>query len=64
MPTTKELRTQAKECLELANRTDEYYAKSALRELARGLNRKAHQTERRERDLHMAASQGAHVAWR
>jgi RNA processing factor Prp31 len=60
MPTTTaELRSQAKECLELASRTNEYYAQSALRELARELNRKARQTERRERDRHMAQ-----MAWR
>jgi ribosomal protein L44E len=51
MPTPKELRVQAKECRELANRTDEAYAKQALKELAHDLNRQARQAERRERDF-------------
>jgi hypothetical protein len=46
-----ELRVQAKECPELANRTNEYYAKVALKELARKLHRDARQAERRQRDL-------------
>jgi hypothetical protein len=64
MPTPMELRSQAKACLELANRTEEQYAKSALKELARDLNRRAHQIERRERDRATAASRGLRMAWR
>jgi hypothetical protein len=51
MRTARELRVQANECLELANRTSDLFAKETLKELAHGLNRKARQTERRERDL-------------
>jgi hypothetical protein len=51
MPTTRELRAQAHDCLELANRTNEFFAKEALRELAQKLNRQARQVERRERDM-------------
>jgi hypothetical protein len=51
MPTAKEFRLQAKECLELADTTSEPYAGTALIELARKLNREAHQAERRERDM-------------
>ena len=50
MPTTKELRLQAKECLELAKATNQYYVRIALTELAQKLNREARQAERRERD--------------
>jgi hypothetical protein len=64
MPTPMELRSQAQDCLELANRTEEHYAKSALQELARDLNRRARQTERRERDRATAGSQGLHMGWR
>jgi hypothetical protein len=51
MPTARELRAQAKECLELAERTNEYYVKVTLKELAQKLGRDAHQAERRKRDL-------------
>jgi hypothetical protein len=34
MPTPKELRQQAKDCLKLARETDEIYAKMALIEMA------------------------------
>jgi hypothetical protein len=51
MPTPKELRLQAQECLELAKATTEYYARNALADLARRLSRDARQAERRERDL-------------
>jgi hypothetical protein len=51
MPTAKEFRLQAKECLELSDATSEFYARTALIELARELNRAAHQAERRERDM-------------
>jgi F0F1-type ATP synthase membrane subunit b/b' len=56
MPTPKELRAQATECLELANRTTEFFAKEALRELAQELNRKARQAERHERDSRAKAA--------
>jgi len=49
MPTSTELRIQAS--LELANRANEYYAKTTLQELAQRLNREARQAERRQRDL-------------
>ena len=51
MRTAKELRVQANECLELANRTSDLFAKEALKELAQSLNRQARQAERREHDL-------------
>lgn len=51
MPTPNELRLQAKECLELANRTNEYYVRVTLKELAQKLHRDARQAERRKRDL-------------
>jgi hypothetical protein len=34
MPTSNELRVQAKDCLELARNATDYYAKVALKELA------------------------------
>jgi hypothetical protein len=51
MRTSEELRIQAKDCLQLANGTDEYYAKVTLQELAHSLHREARQAERRERDM-------------
>jgi hypothetical protein len=51
MATAKELRLQARECLELAHTSHEFYVRAALTELARKLNRDAHQSERRERDM-------------
>jgi hypothetical protein len=51
MQSVTELRFRAKQCLELANTTNELDAKTALRELARKLSRDAHQAERRERDM-------------
>jgi hypothetical protein len=47
MLTPKELRYWAKECLELANRTNEHYVKVSLKELAQKLHRDASQAERR-----------------
>ena len=54
MPTARELRFQAKECLELADTANEFFVKSALKDLARKLSREAHQVERRERDMAVA----------
>jgi hypothetical protein len=51
MPTARELRLQAKECLELADTEHEFYVKAALTDLARRLNRDARQDERRQRDF-------------
>jgi hypothetical protein len=51
MPTSNELRVQAKDCLELARNATDYYAKVALKELAQKLQCDAHQAERRKRDL-------------
>ena len=51
MRTAEELRTQANDCLDLASRTAEYYARVTLKELAQRLNRDARQAERRERDM-------------
>jgi len=51
MPTPQELRVQAKDCLERANASDDYFVKVALKDMARRLNRDAHQAERRERDF-------------
>jgi F0F1-type ATP synthase membrane subunit b/b' len=64
MPTVEQLRSQARQCLELANRTSELYAKNALRELAQGLNRQARQAERRERDRRKVVDGGLDLAWR
>ena len=58
MPTIQELRTQAKQCLELADRTNDFYAKTALRELAQTLNRRARQAERRDRDRRRVVDSG------
>jgi hypothetical protein len=38
MPTARELRFQAKECLELADAANEFFVKSALKDLARRLS--------------------------
>ncbi len=51
MATAKELRLQARECLDRSKATNEYYVRVALAELARRLARQARQAERRERDL-------------
>jgi hypothetical protein len=51
MPTAGEYRAQAKECMELANATNEFYVRTALNELARKFSRRARQAERRERDM-------------
>ena len=45
MPTPKELRLHAKECLELADKADEYYVRTALKELAQKLQREARRAE-------------------
>jgi hypothetical protein len=64
MPTVQELRAQAKQCLQLADRTSEFYAKNALKELAQALNRRARQAKRRERDRRKVVDSGLHLAWR
>jgi len=51
MLSAKELRFKARNCLELADRTNEVYAKEALKSLAQRYSRDARQAERRERDL-------------
>jgi hypothetical protein len=51
MPTANEYRAQAKECMALANTSEEFYVRTALTELARKLNRDARQAERREGDM-------------
>jgi NH3-dependent NAD+ synthetase len=51
MPTSNELRVQAKDCLELARNATDYYAKIVLKELAQKLQHDAHQAERRKRDF-------------
>ena len=51
MPTPKELRVQAKDCLELARNATDYYAQVVLKELAQKLKHDSHQAERRKRDL-------------
>jgi hypothetical protein len=50
MPTAREYREQAKECMALANTASEFYVRTALTELARKLSRDARQAERREGD--------------
>jgi hypothetical protein len=64
MPTVQELRAQAKQCLQLADRTSEFYVKNALKELGQELNRRARQAERRERDRRKVVDSGLHLAWR
>jgi hypothetical protein len=61
MQTSNELRFQAKDCLELANRMDEIYAKEALTELAHKFNREARQAERRRRDMAIYSEVRAHA---
>jgi len=51
MPTAKEYRARAKECLEMANAAKDRYVRTALRELTLEFNREARQAERRERDM-------------
>jgi hypothetical protein len=51
MRTAQELRSQARDCLELAARASDDVARISLRELAQRLNRDARQAERRERDF-------------
>jgi hypothetical protein len=60
MPTPKELRVQAKDCLELARNTTDYYVKVVLKELAQKLQIDAHQAERRKRDLAIYSNMEAH----
>jgi hypothetical protein len=49
MPTSKEYRQQAMDCLELANRPNELYVKTALLELVAEFNNAAEELERNER---------------
>jgi hypothetical protein len=49
MPTAKEYRVWANQCWELADATNQVYAKDALLDLAKELYREARQTERSER---------------
>jgi hypothetical protein len=51
MATAKELRLQARECIDRSRAANEYYVRVALVELARRLARQARQAERRESDL-------------
>jgi len=46
MPTSKEYRQQARECLELAKAAKDLYAKQAMTELAEEFARAAEQLER------------------
>jgi hypothetical protein len=61
MQTPNELRFQAQNCLELANRTHEIYAREALTELAHKFKREARQAERRERDMAIYSEVRAHA---
>ncbi len=49
MPTPKEYRQQAEECLELASEAEEVYVKTALIELAADFQEIADKLEHRER---------------
>ncbi len=49
MPTSKEYRHRAEECLRLANETKEIFARMGLLELAAEFRAKAQQLELRER---------------
>jgi hypothetical protein len=60
MPTAKEYRVQAKECMALANTTEDFYVRRALTELARKLGRDARQAERREGDMAARSNLQAH----
>jgi hypothetical protein len=51
MATAKELRLEAKACLELAEKAREHYVKTALIELAEQYSRDARRAERHEREL-------------
>jgi hypothetical protein len=51
---------KAKECLELANRTNEYHVKVSLKELAQKLNRDARKAERGKRDLAISSNLEVH----
>jgi hypothetical protein len=59
MITATEYRLQAKQCLELASQTQESHVKDAMLDLARELNRAAHQAERRARDLQFSDRKAA-----
>jgi hypothetical protein len=47
MPTSKEYRQHAEECLELAEQTDEFYVRAALIELADEFKKQAGKIELR-----------------
>ena len=49
MPTSKEYRHRAEECLKLANESKEIYARMALLELAEEFRARAQQLDLRER---------------
>jgi hypothetical protein len=51
MRTAKEYRVEARECLELARQTNDFFVKTSLMELARDYDRAAHLAERRASDL-------------
>jgi hypothetical protein len=49
MPTPKEYRQRADECLELTKQPNEWYVKTVLLELAAEFQKRAHMLERTER---------------
>jgi hypothetical protein len=55
MPTAKEYRVWANQCWELADATNQVYAKDALLDLAKELYRKARRAEHYERDRPMSS---------
>jgi hypothetical protein len=48
MPTSNELRVQAKDCLDLARDANDFYVKIALKELAQRFQDEAQQIEQRK----------------
>jgi hypothetical protein len=62
MPTAKQYRLQARECLDLARDANNIFVRDSLMKMARELDRAAHQTERRERDVSLYSHWGNRAA--
>src|SRR6266700_6199103 len=62
MPTPKECRQHAEECLKLANETTQLYARLALLELAAEFREIADELERRSRSSHVSRPRAHHSA--
>ena len=59
MPTPKEYRLRAHECLELTNKPNEWYVKAALLDLAAEFQKRAEKLESAERTALMPVRPGA-----